>query len=305
MKNLLIIPFAYKEGANTGVNIRRKHSSLEIYLKNCCVALVSAKQNVDSDTDCAIVTNMQLPSPYHHILANNGIKIIIQDFDCFNFGDNYRWSLAFYKLCALYRIVRSTDYDNYAYLDSDVIVQSSFSDIWTKCSNNILMYDLKIEQNGDEYKHIFNEAIPLMKSDVFKHYGGEFFAARKDNALKFSSASLTVFNEMIDKRITTTHGDEFIISLVAESFYGIIADAKNSVCRIWTGTYRYIPNNYSSVAVLHLPAEKEYGIIRLFKKYIARNKKLPNKEKVYSICHIYSPSLFTLFKIIIKYILKL
>ena len=110
---------------------------------------------------------------------------------------------------------------------------------------------------------------------------------------------------MLEKSVTTSHGDEFIISLAAQAYNNVILDARNYVSRVWTGTYRYIPDNYSFVTVLHLPAEKEYGIIRLFKKYIARNKKLPNKEKVYSICHIYSPSLFTLFKIIIKYILKL
>lgn len=303
MNKLIMVPFAYKNGANTGVNIKRIQSSLDIYLKNCCVALVSARMANDYDTDCALVTNVKIPQKYADLLTRNNIKIIHQVYDCFNFGDSYRWSLAFYKLCALYRIVRSTDYSSYAYLDSDVIVQSSFQDIWAKCIDNILMYDLKENHADNEYIHIFNEAVPLLKSDSFVHYGGEFFAASKEYAIKFSATSLSVFNEMLEKSVTTSHGDEFIISLAAQAYNNVILDARNYVSRVWTGTYRYIPDNYSFVTVLHLPAEKEYGIIRLFNRYIARGNTLPDNNMVYSICHILSPSLLTQFKIIVKKII--
>lgn len=305
MSNLIIVPFAFKDGANTGVNIRHKQSSLDIYLKNCCIALISARLNNAIDTDCALVTNIRIPQKYAAILNKNGIKVIKQEFDCFNFGDNYRWSLAFYKLCALYRIVRSTEYESYAYLDSDVIVQSSFDDIWTECAEKILMYNLNEKLGDEEYNHIFNEATPLLKSCDFIHYGGEFFAASKENAIKFSSISLSVYNEMVKKKVATSHGDEFIISLAAQSFVNDIADTGIYVCRIWTGTYRSIPPYYFSSVVLHMPAEKEYGIIRLFNKYISKGKALPDKEKLYSICHINTPSILTLLKIFVKRILKL
>ena len=71
MSNLIIIPFAYKQGASTGVNIKRQSASLDIYLKNCCVALISAMKNSGPDTDCALVTNIQIPNKYAEILVNN------------------------------------------------------------------------------------------------------------------------------------------------------------------------------------------------------------------------------------------
>lgn len=48
-RNLVIVPFAYKEGANSGANIevkRKKTDSVtDIYLKNAVVATVSCKKN--------------------------------------------------------------------------------------------------------------------------------------------------------------------------------------------------------------------------------------------------------------------
>ncbi len=49
--NLICIPFAYEENMNSGVNVSIKgKGKIEIYLKNACVALISAKYyNPDSD----------------------------------------------------------------------------------------------------------------------------------------------------------------------------------------------------------------------------------------------------------------
>lgn len=42
--NLICIPFAYEENMNSGVNVSIKgKGKIEIYLKNACVALISAK----------------------------------------------------------------------------------------------------------------------------------------------------------------------------------------------------------------------------------------------------------------------
>ena len=68
-KNLICIPFAYKDGMNSGVNISGG-KKLEIYLKNASVALVSAKQ-FNSDCDVAFATNLkekELPNEFLKIL---------------------------------------------------------------------------------------------------------------------------------------------------------------------------------------------------------------------------------------------
>ena len=55
--NLICIPFAYEENMNSGVNVSIKgKGKIEIYLKNACVALISAKY-YNPDSDVALVTN--------------------------------------------------------------------------------------------------------------------------------------------------------------------------------------------------------------------------------------------------------
>lgn len=301
MANIIFVPFAYKCSANTGVNIRKKKSSLDIYLKNCCVALISARSSNSLDTECALVTNIDIPSPYKELLSNNGILIIKQEFSCFDFPDSYRWALAFYKLCALYEICRKTNYDNYAYIDSDVFVQKSFNDIWEECRHNILMYDLGEDLHSEEYGHFINEVwqTTLVGESFITHYGGEFFAASRERAIAFSRYSKTIFEKMKVNGYTTTHGDEFIISIAAREFESIIRNSEAYVSRLWTGTYRMIPSNYKEVSVLHMPAEKEYGFIRLFKLFVTKGKKLSMRQ-VYHIVHINHPSLLTMLKKLVK-----
>ena len=114
---------------------------------------------------------------------------------CFDFPDSYRWALAFYKLCALYEICRKTNYDNYAYVDSDVFVQKSFNDIWEECRHNILMYDIGEGLHSDEYRHFINEVwqTTIVGKSLITHYGGEFFAASRERAIAFSLYSKTIF----------------------------------------------------------------------------------------------------------------
>ena len=127
-RNIIIVPYANDVDMCTGVNIKSE-DSFNIYMKNCCVALLSAKK-YNADSDVALVTNIEAPEPYKKILCDNEILIIKAPFDAFKFADNYKWGLAFYKLCALKYVVENTEYDFYSYLDADVYIQSSFSNIW-------------------------------------------------------------------------------------------------------------------------------------------------------------------------------
>ena len=102
--NLIAVPFAYDEKKNSGINFRNKSGGtwkLNIYLKNACVALVSAKRNNPS-SEVALITNIEdIPEEYTQVLRNNNVCIIKVEFDQFVFPNDYKWSLAFYKLCAL------------------------------------------------------------------------------------------------------------------------------------------------------------------------------------------------------------
>lgn len=44
-KNLVIVPFAYKAGAKTGANLKKRDNPLNIYMYNAVVATVSCMRN--------------------------------------------------------------------------------------------------------------------------------------------------------------------------------------------------------------------------------------------------------------------
>jgi len=215
-KNLVIIPFAFdQEHMASCVNSDMK--TLQMYLRCLCVSCVSVKENGGA-LDVALVTNVEIDPPYKQLLEKHGIKIIHLDFQDFMFNTDRLWYLAFYKLNAIYHVSRMYKYDNYCYLDSDVVVQHNLDLIWKECSENILLYDINHGLQVKDYQIIVEEFKQYFGEEkLITHYGGEFFAANRDNTLVFSETCLNIFNRMNSENLATTKGDEFIVSIAAVS----------------------------------------------------------------------------------------
>ena len=92
---------------------------------------------------------------------------------------------------------------------------------------------------------------------------------------------------MIEKDFTTTKGDEFILSLAASQMKDRIKNAGAYIFRFWTASFRLVSTCYAfnPVTVLHLPSEKEQGMLTLYDKFIRKNK-IPTKKTVWRICHL-------------------
>lgn len=300
-KHLIIIPFAFIEDYMGGANIKRTDTKLDLYLKSCCVSSVSARQNVGKDTDVALVTNIDIPDPYKSILGKNDVEIIKCQFDQFTFGKDNDWSLAFYKLNAMYHICHERPYDAYCYMDSDVYVQGSFENIWTECERRLLLYDYCHGLQSQNYHILLNEIEAMTHSSAIgtTHYGGEFVAGSRTSIIHFMDDCKSVYDEMIAKKCTTTRGDEFIVSVAASRTTAEIRNAGPYVYRYWTRRMRLLSTNYmyNGVTVLHVPQEKEHGMLRLYNKYIKKGKK-PSRKKVWQSLHLSWPS-FPVFCILV------
>ena len=235
-----------------------------------------------------MVTNLsEIPSEYDDILKKNDIKIIRVGFDSFVFPDDYRWSLAFYKLCAL-KAVTNMSYDYICYMDSDVYVQGSFKYVWFECKQNILMYDISIGID-ESYCKFYDEIEQFIgHKKLVTHYGGEFFAANKENAISFSNKCIEVYQKLIKDKYVQNAGDEFILSVAALDFKTRIKNAGLFVFRFWTGSsFRFICSVYKMcpVVVLHVPAEKERGMIKVYEKFIKQGK-LPSDKSAWKMFRI-------------------
>lgn len=282
-RSVIIVPYADNASMRSGVNINDT-KRVDIYLKNCCVSCLSIKK-YNQDSDVALVTNIDIPAEYKKRLNDNEIQIIRAEFDTFKFPNEYKWGLAFYKLCALKHLVDEYEYEFYAYLDSDTYVQAGFEPIWRECKDHILLYDINHGLYVRDYNLILKEFQKFTNSDrTITHYGGEFFAASRENARIFLSECENIYSRMISEEFWTSFGDEFIISQAAETYKRSIKNAGAYIYRFWTGNFRLVSTcyRYNPVVVLHVPDEKNQGMLRIYRSY-CRTGKLPSNEKVYRL----------------------
>jgi len=284
-RNLIMIPFAYDD-EHMASCFKSDEKSKRMYFECVCVSCLSAKKNGNSDV--ALVTNIDVPAEYRHLLEKNEVQIIKLDFKDFRFETDQLWYLAFYKLNALYHVSRMLDYDNFCYLDTDVYVQHDFDPIWKECAEHIMMYDINHGLQVNDYRIIVEEFSQYFgERKCITHFGGEFFAASRKNAIAFSATCLEIFQRMCDEKITTTKGDEYIISIAAFQHTQSIKNAGAYVYRFWSGTFYLVSTNYryNPVCVLHMPAEKGRGIARIY-HYIASKSDLPKNTIVWKCCHL-------------------
>lgn len=300
-KKLIFLPYACDPRKNTGVNLDRREGAMDTYCQNFCVALVTLKQE-NPDCDVALVTNGELPGVYTELLKRKGILVLRQPYDTFVFPADYRWSLAFYKLCALDAMVKRGGYDFYCYLDTDVVANASMDPVWEECGNHILLYDVNHGLYDADYRGFLQEVADFTgEPSYITHYGGEFFAANAKNSALFIDNCRTVYERMRDCAFVTTKGDEFITSIAASRMGPGIKNAGAYIFRFWTGSYRLISTVYrlEPIPILHLPVEKERGMLTLYRRYISRDR-YPTRKQIYRCCHLSRPRL----KNVVKQLLK-
>ena len=151
-----------------------------------------------------------------------------------------------------------------------------------------MLLDANEPANGymvKEMQHFLDSEQPLT------HYGGEFFAASKVLAKDFIRECDNIFAEMNDKDFVSENGDEFITSIAASRLKCKVKNAGSYIRRYWTGSYRLICNDFdkNNITILHVPAEKEQGIIKIFDRHISKGKEPTNKQ-VWKMLHLLKPS---------------
>lgn len=288
-KCIICIPFAHRKNANTGVNIDAK-SSVQTYFKNASVALCSAKC-YNPECDVALITNLmqdEIPFEYRNLLEKADISILHVPYDEFLFPDKYLWSLAFYKLCVL-KYLTTTDYEAVCYMDTDIYIQGSFENIWEECKEHILLYDINHGLGTKDYQMLCDEMKTFTGKKIFPtHYGGEFFAASLELANVFCEECENVYKRMIMTSFVTTKGDEFILSLAAYSLRNMVKNSGAYVFRFWTSaSFRYVSTCYkhNRIVVLHVPSEKEKGIVSIYNKYVSRGK-IPDDKSCWRLLRL-------------------
>lgn len=281
-KNLIMVPYAEIPTMETGTSVAAKKvkDRKAMYLKNCCVACVSAKHN-NPECAVALVTNIDVPLSYIDVLKRGGVEVIYLPFEQFNFGDGYTWGLAFYKLCAQHYVVHALDYDHVLCIDSDVYVQGNLQTMWAEADGQLLICGTI----GDT--DFCREAQAFTNSDgAYIRYGGEFIVGTSAMLKSLTEQELCVFQKMKGAGFRTVSGDEFIVSIVLHNgtyAFRLVDDLY--ISRFWTGAYRRVFPGYKNVPLLHVPLEKWAGMITLYDRYISQNR-IPEKRIAYHLLHL-------------------
>ena len=87
-------------------------------------------------------------------------------------------------------------------------------------------------------------------------------------------------------------GDEFIIRIAADRNRNIVRNAGGYIFRYWTQNFYLTSTNYkyNAVSILHCPAEKGRGALKLFNS-IEKHNCVPNNRKVWKILHLKKPEI--------------
>lgn len=283
MKNLIFCAFSYLPNTYATADVVSKNkNTINKYLDCCYVALVSAKLRNFED-DIALVCNIQLPEKYILMFKTQNIKIIFKEYDNFQFSKDMKWSLAFYKLCALEYVVKNYIYANYVLVDTDTYFISEFNELWEETKSSILLLDLNHSFLNRQNKQMRIEYYKLYSNYVnFTNYGGEFIAGNRQNLEIFIRTLNEIYSDIINAGLITEHGDEYIISIAAHKNKLFIKNASPYVSRQWTGSFYLTSTNYyyNPVNVLHLPREKNYGFYYVI-KYMELFGVLPRNDFVY------------------------
>lgn len=284
MKNIIMCAFAFPKGHGQSMQLSQStdNEKINIYLENAYVALVSARERNPECRVC-LVTDEPLTGEWKERFSQQNIENPCVAFDDFLMPDDFVWSRAFYKLCALSGMCRKEDFSNIVLLDTDTISLSSYSDLWNECGQGVLLYEV-----GHVFSHPDREIIVKDFKRYYPdrtnspvHYGGEFVAGNKQAVAEFLTACKDVYNKMKAAGFDGEKkaGDETILSIAACGNTHVLP-ANPYLYRFWTGEFYLTATVYEAnpVCIWHLPAEKELGM-RYFYRYHQKHGKFPKKEK--------------------------
>ena len=280
---------ASKEGFAGSVNIKDINNSLHTYLCNAFVALKTTKI-YNPEVNVGIITNASVDPKTVALFESEGIRIYCAPFDDFLFPKENKWSLAFFKLSSYNWAIRNLEYNYYIQLDCDVVCNGDLSDLIEESKRSVVMLSGPFTFSHP-VRTRFLKAYKLLYEDeqAIVKYGSGLICGSKDKLLPFFDCCLNLYEKIKEKNYCNDNllGDEFITSIAAIKSGVPIVDGNPYMCVYWTHRFYLVSTNYyyDKMVFLHLPAEKELGMMLLY-KYYTKHKKFPDQKKIYSLLNL-------------------
>lgn len=292
MVDKLVFNAFYSDNSNAnmiGIGATEKvDNASEIYIKNIFVSLNSAREQ-NPNIDVMLITNSNLPSQYEDLFRKHGIKITIIDFTEFQMPNDFIWSYAFYKLNALNFAINNLNYKYYLLLDTDTYFARNIDNLWTELEyNQLMLFNTKHKIDHSVRSSINKDFNFLFDTQCnLEHLGGEMIGGNKKVLSQFITELRDVYEKVKETgfKIDKNAGDELFISIAARNMSLIQGGAYLE--RYWTQRFYLCSTNWKNdhVCIWHLPAEKRFGMIKLFDIYIKRGR-FPKVERARKIVNL-------------------
>jgi len=297
---------AFGEEKGGSVNITQEERRMDIYYENTFVALKTILDE-NPTVDVGMITTNEVPIKYSELFERNNIKIWKAPFDEFKFSPQYRWYLAFYKLCSYKWALANLGYKYLVQIDCDVVCNNSINDLLQDLKYGIVMLSGPFSYNHvvrreyrDLYMKIYQEDVPMIK------WGSGLIAGERERLSKFINVCDDVYCQMLSSGLKECEkvGDEFITSVAAILSGLPVLDGKPYMHVYWTGKFYLVSTNYhfDRVALLHVPVEKEIGMHMIF-NYFVKHGSMPKKDKMYkwlSLPKIWNPYICSYWRAVVR-----
>jgi hypothetical protein len=260
-----------------------------IYLKNCIVFFLTARK-FNPTANLWLFTNTNLPEKLDELdlrqmLVQLGVTIVPVNFDYKTPPGFYgAWRNQFFEFSIFEKMLelsKNAD-DLFLLTDSDCIITGDLAPVWEKARSGCLTYDMGYPEeysiNGLsrlEMKTIYEQLLNKKLDQVPKYYGGEFFLANTASIKIIVDDFVELWPILLlrHKRGELKFNEE--AHTLSYLFYknGLQDQTANEfIKRLWTQPFifRNVEQKDHDLLVWHLPHEKKYGILRLF-KHLAPN----------------------------------
>lgn len=195
-------------------------------------------------------------------LENKGV-ILIQQESIF-VKRQEKWAGAMYLFDAIkYFVDNKLNFSKVIFFDNDIIINSNLDSTF----NLLNEYQWLAYDASTEYKNSWNGVDP--KDIYFTPLGGEFLALTTETVNAFLESFLEIYEDKNLNFKTEEHYMSYILFHL-ERNRNYKGKYVNEVCRrIWTALrHNTVLTNDYKLQIMHLPAEKQYGLLWLSNEII-------------------------------------
>jgi hypothetical protein len=254
------------------------------------VFFVSIQRYINGETLVLFTNSKKLPEVegvnIKSLLERLGVVIIQVEFN-YKVPKGYfnSWTNQFFEFSILDHIaVHFNDDDFFLMLDSDCVFLKRLDGLFELCNEKkCLTYLLDSPQdeiiNGIsrlQMKGVYESLLQKNINVVPEYHAGEFFMAKVSIIKKFSEQFQTIWPKLLElhqqgkpKLVEEAHVLSYIYYI--NEYDG--GEANSFIKRIWTDptNFRNASSEDISLAIWHVPAEKKYGIEKLFQIFKQSN----------------------------------